>query len=51
MKTTTKILLVLIAMAIFDVIIPIPLAVLMLIYMLYQKPVWIKKLVDDVYRG
>jgi len=50
MKTTTKILLVLIAMAIFDVIIPIPLAVLMLIYVLYQKPVWMKNLVDDVYR-
>jgi hypothetical protein len=49
MKSTTKFLLVLIAMAIFDVIIPIPLAVLLLIYVLYQKPVWFKEVVDDIY--
>jgi len=50
MKSTTKFLLILIAMAIFDVIIPIPLAVLLLIYVLYQKPVWFKDAIDDVYR-
>ena len=49
MKSTTKFLLILIAMAIFDVIIPIPLAVLLLIYGLYQKPVWFKETVDDIY--
>jgi len=51
MKTNTKILLILITMALFDVIIPIPLAVLMLIYVLYQKPAWFKNAVEDVYRG
>jgi hypothetical protein len=49
MKSSTKFLLILIAMAIFDVIIPIPLAVLLLIYVLYQKPVWFKEAVDDIY--
>ncbi|MFC1877632.1 hypothetical protein ACFL2E_10245 [Thermodesulfobacteriota bacterium] len=51
MKTTTKILLVLVAMALFDVIIPIPIAVLMLIYVLNQKPAWFKDLVEEVYRS
>ncbi|MBT8350911.1 MAG: hypothetical protein KJO26_06730 [Deltaproteobacteria bacterium] len=51
MKSTTKFLLILIAMAIFDVIIPIPLAVLLLIYILYQKPSWFKEAIDDVYRS
>lgn len=51
MKSTTKFLLILIAMAIFDVIIPIPLAVLLLIYVLYQKPAWFKAAIEDVYRS
>jgi len=51
MKSSTKFLLILIAMAIFDVIIPIPLAVLLLIYILYQKPAWFKEAIDDVYRS
>lgn len=51
MKPTTKILLVLVAMAVFDIVIPIPIAVLMLIYVLYQKPVWFKDLVEEVYRS
>jgi hypothetical protein len=51
MKTTTKILIFLIAMALADILIPIPIATFMLIYVLYQKPVWFKGLVEEVYRS
>ena len=51
MKQNTKILFILVAMAIFDVITPIPIAVLMLIYVFYQRPAWFKEAVDDVYRA
>lgn len=51
MKTNTKILIFLIAMALADIIIPIPIAAFMLIYVLYQKPVWFRELVEAVYRS
>ena len=51
MKTTTKILFFLIAMALADIVIPLPIATFMLIYVLYQKPVWFKDLVAEVYRS
>lgn len=50
MKTTTKILIYLIVMALADLLIPVPLAALMLIYVLYQKPLWFKNLYEEVYR-
>lgn len=49
MKTTNKILIVLVAMALVDILIPVPIAVFLLIYVLYQKPAWFKELVDEVY--
>jgi hypothetical protein len=49
MKTTNKVLIVLVAMALMDILIPVPIAVFMLIYVLYQKPAWFKELVDEVY--
>jgi hypothetical protein len=49
MKPTTKILLYLIVLAVLDMIIPIPFTALILIYVLLEKPVWFKKLVDDIY--
>ena len=51
MKTTTKILIVLIAMAMADVVIPVPIAAFMLIYVLYQRPPWFRDLVEEVYRS
>jgi TRAP-type C4-dicarboxylate transport system permease small subunit len=49
MKTTNKILIVLVAMALVDILIPVPIAVFLLIYVLYQKPAWFKELADEVY--
>jgi len=51
MKTTTRILIYLVAMALVDIIIPVPIAAFMLIYVLYQKPAWFKEMVEDVYRS
>jgi hypothetical protein len=51
MKTTTKILIFLTALALADIFIPIPIAAFMLIYVLYQKPAWFKDLVEEVYRS
>lgn len=50
MKTTTKTLIFLIVMALADIVIPVPIAVFMLIYVLYQKPPWFRDLVELVYR-
>jgi len=51
MKTTTKILFYLIAMALVDIIIPVPIAAFMLIYVLYQKPVWFREMVVEIYKS
>jgi hypothetical protein len=49
MKSQTKILLYLIIFAIFDMVIPIPFAALLLIYILLEKPAWFKNLVSEIY--
>ena len=51
MKTKTKILIHLILLAIFDLIIPLPITAVILIYVLFNRPVWFKKYVKDIYRG
>lgn len=50
MKTNTKILISLAVIALVDAIIPVPIAALLLIYVLYQKPVWFKEMVLKIYR-
>jgi TRAP-type C4-dicarboxylate transport system permease small subunit len=49
MKMTSKIFCYLAAMALVDMVIPIPIAALMLIYVLQQKPLWFKEMVLGVY--
>jgi hypothetical protein len=49
MKTTSKILIYLILFAIIDVLIPIPITALLLIYVLREKPEWFKNLVTRIY--
>jgi len=51
MKTKTRILIGLAVLALFDVIIPVPLTAFLLIYVLYQKPRWFSDLVEKTYRG
>ena len=51
MKAPTKIIIFLIAMALVDTVIPVPIAVFMLIYVFYQKPAWFKEMVLEVYRS
>ncbi len=50
MSLKTQLLIYLLAMALFDVIIPIPITAMALIFVLYQKPRWFKEWVDTVYR-
>jgi len=50
MKTTNKILIGLVIMALVDIFIPVPIAAFMLIYVLYQKPVWFNNMVEEVYQ-
>ena len=49
MKTSTKILVGLIALGLVDTLIPIPIIGIILIYVLVQKPDWFKDLVVDIY--
>jgi len=49
MKSKTKILTFLIILAILDMVIPIPFTTLLLIYILFEKPPWFKKMVTEVY--
>ncbi len=51
MKTTTKILLFLIILALLDAIIPIPFTTIMLIYVVLEKPEWFRSLVVDIYNN
>jgi hypothetical protein len=49
MKIKTKIMLYLSILALLDMVIPIPFTALMLIYVIYEKPSWFRKLVKDIY--
>ncbi len=51
MKSNTKILIYLIGLALLDMIIPIPFTTLLLIYVLLEKPLWLKKLVTEIYES
>jgi hypothetical protein len=50
MNIRTKSIFVLILLGIIDVVIPIPIIGLMLIYVIVQKPSWFLDLVKDIYR-
>ena len=49
MKSTKNLFLYLIILTILDMFIPIPFAGILLIYVLLEKPIWFKELVDGVY--
>ena len=49
MKVVTKTALYLMALAFFDTIIPVPITVMILLYVLIERPDWFRKLVADVY--
>ena len=49
MKLENKILIYLILFAIFDLVIPVPITAIILIYVLFEKPPWFKKLVSNIY--
>ena len=49
MKKRTEILVYLIVFAIIDIVIPIPITAIILIYVLLEKPEWFKKLVSEIY--
>jgi len=49
MKTKNKLLVYLIIFAIFDIIIPFPITAVILIYVLFEKPVWFKEYVVEIY--
>ena len=51
MKTSTKILICLIILALIDAVIPIPFTTILLIYVILEKPPWFKNLVNDVYNS
>ncbi|UCH80850.1 MAG: hypothetical protein JSW20_14110 [Nitrospiraceae bacterium] len=51
MKTTTKIIIQLICLGLVDIIIPIPILGIMLIYIVLQKPPWFREMVYEVYKN
>jgi uncharacterized membrane protein len=50
MTLKTQILIYLILIGAIDVVIPIPITALILIYVLFQKPVWFKQWVDEIFQ-
>jgi hypothetical protein len=50
MKTSTKILIVLIILGIIDMVIPVPILGITLIYVVLQKPLWFRIVVNEIYR-
>jgi hypothetical protein len=51
MKTGTKILIALIILGIVDMIVPVPILGITLIYVVLQKPLWFRVVVDQIYRN
>ena len=51
MKTGTKILIALIIIGIVDMVIPVPILGITLIYVVLQKPLWFMVMVDEIYRN
>ena len=51
MKTGTKILIVLIILGIVDMVIPVPVLGMILIFVVLQKPLWFRVVVDEIYRS
>ena len=49
MSTQTKILIYLIALGIIDMVIPVPILGVILIYVVFQKPSWFADLVAEIY--
>jgi hypothetical protein len=50
METKSKILTYLVIFAIFDLIIPFPVTAVLLIYVLFEKPIWFKEYVMEIYK-
>ena len=51
MKLKTKLLIFAAIFAIFDLLIPIPFSAFLLLYILLEKPLWFKKMVDEIYKN
>ncbi len=49
MKQKTKILSFLLVLAFIDLLIPVPITALLLIYILSEKPPWFRKMVREIY--
>jgi hypothetical protein len=49
MSTTTKTLLFLIVLCLVDVVIPVPILGLILIYVVFQRPPWFMEMVSEIY--
>ena len=49
MSTMTKILIFLIVLCLVDVVIPVPILGLILIYVVIQRPSWFMELVSEIY--
>lgn len=50
MKLRTNLLIYLVVLGIVDMVIPVPITGLILIYVLFRKPVWFKNSVLEIYR-
>ena len=49
LKTKSKCLIALILLGIVDTVLPVPILVVILLYVLTQKPPWFKELVREIY--
>lgn len=51
METDTKAKIYLTALALIDIVIPLPITAVMLIYVVLARPEWFKNLVTDIYNN
>jgi hypothetical protein len=51
MSTTTKAKIYITVLALIDIVIPLPITAVMLIYVVLAKPEWFKNLVTDIYNN
>lgn len=51
MTLKTQVLIGLVMTGVIDTIIPLPITAMVLVYVLFQKPAWFRRYVDEIYRG
>lgn len=49
MKASTRVMIYLVIFAVIDIVIPVPITALILIYVVLERPPWFRNLISEIY--